>query len=81
MKDAEEHQDVGNPHWAPSAGHTDDGKLALKVVWVVVAMVVVVADEFQLSVGAVATGWKQLAFGVDEVEVAVKKNKEAVMIC
>lgn len=42
-------------------------------------MEVAVADEeFQLSVVAVATGWKQLTFAVAEVEVAVKRNIEEV---
>jgi len=32
VKDAEKHQDVGNPYSAPAVGDTDDGKLELKVV-------------------------------------------------
>lgn len=56
---------------------TDVGNSPLKVVLVVVAMVVVTADEeFQLSARAVAIDQKVSAFGIDEVEEAVKNDEE-----
>lgn len=54
VKDAEGHQGVENPYWAPSEGHIDDDKLV--VAWVAVAMVVARAnEEFQPLVMVVAT--------------------------
>lgn len=57
-------------------GHTDDGKLAQKMVLPVVPSVAAEAyEEFQLSVMAVATGWRLLAYGFDD-EGPVQMNEE-----
>lgn len=57
MRDDFEHQGVGNQHWAPFGGHTDDGKMALKMVSVGVVMVVAMEDEdVLLTVIVVAIG-------------------------
>lgn len=56
--------------------HTGDGKLALKLVLPVVALVAAEAyEEFRLSVLAAATGWRQWANGFDDDEGAVKMNE------
>ena len=62
-------------------GHTDDGKLALKVVLPVVASVAAVAyEEFQMFAMAAATGWRPLAYEFDDDEGAVKMNVEEVEV-
>lgn len=43
MEDYEEHHHVENLHYHPFVEDTDDESLVLKVVWAVVALVVVVA--------------------------------------
>lgn len=46
------------------------------------AMVVAAAYEtVLLTAMAVATGWRQQAFGVDEAKVAVKQNDEKLEAC
>lgn len=75
VKDDEEHQHVGNPYLDPFVAHTDDESLEQKVFEIEVEMVVVMVDEeFQVSVMAAATGWRQKTFGFDELVVAVKQN-------
>ena len=58
MNDATEvRQSAGNLDSAPFVSEADERKLALKVVWVVVAAAVAVADvSCQLSVMVAATG-------------------------
>lgn len=76
--DVVEHQGAGNPHLGPYVGHTDDGKMAQ----VVEAMGVAAAyEEVQLTATVAATGWRQQAFVVDEVQVAVKQNDEGLEAC
>ena len=71
MNDAcEVHRSAGNWHFVPFEGKADEGKLATKVVLVVVAAGVVAADaEFQLSVVVVAANewrkWKSPALNSD----------------
>lgn len=72
-----EHRGVGSPRSAPSEVQTDDGKMGLKIAWIVVAMVVAMAyEDVPMIVAVVASGWKQWAFEVDEGKVAATKNDE-----